>query len=174
MKVALIHDYIKEYGFHSLAKRFINTQQLGLLQYLLLLTRQVRHETIDAMKPLTGEENSSATPAFQPPQTTVSKTALGVDENVEAALCYVLTWITGIVFLILEKENKFVRFHAMQSVATFLPLQVTMLVPVINLLSIFIIPLYLILWILLMFKAYKGEKFKLPIVGDFAEKQVNR
>ena len=49
-------------------------------------------------------------------------TKLGLDENIEAALCYVFFWITGIVFLIVEDQNKFVRFHAMQSIVVFLPL----------------------------------------------------
>ena len=108
-----------------------------------------------------------------------SKTALGVDENIEGLLCYVLGFITGILFLILEKDNKFVRFHAMQSIATFLIIFVISMVigfiPVIGwLLSPLIGLVALILWLLLMFKAYKGEKYKLPIEGDFAEQQVNK
>ncbi len=104
-------------------------------------------------------------------------TALGVDENVEGLLCYVLGFITGILFLILEKENKFVRFHAMQSTATFIILFVASivfgLIPFINLVISPLIGLIaLILWLLLMYKAYKGEKYKLPVVGDFAENQV--
>jgi len=90
-----------------------------------------------------------------------------------------LGFITGIVFLVLEKENKFVRFHAIQSLATFLPLFVISIVigwiPFIGvIISILIIPLGLILWLLLMYKAYKGERFKLPVVGYFAEKQINK
>jgi len=44
------------------------------------------------------------------------KTSLGLDENIEGALCYVLGWLTGIVFFVLEKDNRFVKFHAMQSI----------------------------------------------------------
>ncbi len=44
----------------------------------------------------------------------MAKTSMGVEENIAAVLCYVVGWITGIVFLVLEKENKFVRFHAFQ------------------------------------------------------------
>jgi uncharacterized membrane protein len=109
------------------------------------------------------------------------KTSMGLEENIAGLLCYVLGWITGIVFLVLEKENKFVRFHAMQSIATFLPLMV--IVWIINLIfmwipfiswaiSTLIWILVLILWLILMFKAYQGEMYKLPIVGDFAEKQI--
>lgn len=105
------------------------------------------------------------------------KTSLGINENVEALLCYLVGWVTGIIFLILEKENKFVRFHAMQSLVTFAGLWVVSIVlwfvPLLGLLAAFVIgPLSLILWIILMVKAYQGEKFKLPVAGDIAEKQM--
>ncbi len=110
---------------------------------------------------------------------TKTKTALGIDENIEGLLCYVLGWITGIVFLILEKENKFVRFHAMQSLAVFLVLFVILviigMIPFVgwfisSLVSIFM----LLLWLFLMYKAFKGERYKLPIAGEFAEQQINK
>jgi uncharacterized membrane protein len=106
-------------------------------------------------------------------------TTLGVDENVGGLLCYILGWITGILFLILEKENKFVRFHAAQSLATFLPLFVILaivgMIPLIGwLLTGPVLILTLILWLLLMFKALKGERYHLPIVGDFAEEVANK
>ncbi|MFP4475824.1 MAG: DUF4870 domain-containing protein [Desulfatibacillaceae bacterium] len=105
-----------------------------------------------------------------------NKTILGIDENIEALLCYVLGWLTGIVFLLLEKENLFVRFHAMQSLVVFLGLFVLSLVvgwiPVIGLLSTVIFLAGVVLWVLLMFKAFQGEMYKLPWVGDFAESQV--
>jgi len=105
-----------------------------------------------------------------------NKTVLGIDQNIEAVLCYVLGWLTGILFLLLEKENKFVRFHAMQSLVVFLALFVLSLVvgwiPVIGLLSFVIFLLAVILWILLMVKAFQGEMYKLPWAGEFAEKQI--
>jgi uncharacterized membrane protein len=115
----------------------------------------------------------------------MEKTSMGLEENIAGLLCYVLGWITGIVFLVLEKENKFVRFHAMQSIATFLPLMIIawiigwiiMWIPFVGwaiggLISTLIWILVLILWLILMFKAYQGELYKLPIVGDFAEAQT--
>jgi uncharacterized membrane protein len=111
----------------------------------------------------------------------MTKTSMGLEENIAGVLCYVLGWITGIVFLVLEKENKFVRFHAWQSIATFLPLMVIawiigwifMWIPFFGwAISTLIWILVLILWLILMFKAYQGEMYKLPIVGDFAEKQI--
>jgi uncharacterized membrane protein len=107
------------------------------------------------------------------------KTTLGISENIEGLLCYVLGFISGIVFLVLEKENKFVRFHAIQSLATFLTIfvisMVVGMIPIIGgIISMLITPLALILWLLLMYKAFKGERFKLPVVGDFAEKQISK
>jgi len=111
-------------------------------------------------------------------ETPKTKTTLGIDENIEALLCYVLGWVTGIVFLALERENKFVRFHAAQSLAVFLPLFVAVIIlgviPFVGwFLSLILSILTLLLWLFLMFKAFKGEKYKLPIAGDFAEKQSN-
>lgn len=104
-------------------------------------------------------------------------TVLGVTENVEALLCYVLGWVSGLVFLLLEQKNAFVRFHALQSLVTFLGLfLVSMVFGFIPLLSLLfnglIWILSIVLWIVLMVKAYKGERYKLPVVGDFVEKQL--
>ena len=108
-----------------------------------------------------------------------SKTALGIDENIEALLCYILGWITGVVFLVLEKENRFVRFHAVQSLVAFLPIFVILvivgMIPFIGwFLSIIMSIFTLILWLFLMLKAFKREKYKLPLVGDFAEQQSSK
>ena len=108
-----------------------------------------------------------------------SKTALGLHENIAALLCYVLGWITGLIFLLVEKENSFVRFHAVQSLITFLILfflsMFIGLIPVIGLIAQLLIgPLSMVLWVVLMYKAYRGEKYKLPWIGDWAEQQVER
>jgi len=107
----------------------------------------------------------------------MTKTSMGLDENIAGLLCYVVGWLTGIIFLVLEKENQFVRFHALQSILTFLPLSVIALllgwIPFVGwVLAGLVWILTFILWIVLMFKAYRGEKYKLPIVGDIAEKQI--
>jgi uncharacterized membrane protein len=108
------------------------------------------------------------------PEDKEKKTAgTGLPKNTTAALCYLLGWVTGLVFLLIEKDDKFVRFHAMQSIVTFGALNIAVLVPVIGvLLSPFIGILGFILWLVCMLKAYQGEKFKVPIAGDFAEKQI--
>lgn len=108
----------------------------------------------------------------------MTETSLGMNENVEGALSYLLFWVTGIVFYILEKDNEFVKFHAMQSIVTFLGLTVIgavlSVIPFIGwILSPLISLLAVVLWLILMLKAYQGEKFKLPIVGDFVENQMS-
>jgi uncharacterized membrane protein len=107
----------------------------------------------------------------------LGKTSTGIQPNVAGLLCYLVGFITGIIFFLIEKENKFVRFHAMQSIITFGGLFVlgivAGIVPVIGLMVgslIWIVDV--ILWILLMIKAYQGEQFKLPFVGELAEKQI--
>ena len=107
----------------------------------------------------------------------LGKTSTGIQPNVAALLSYVLGVLTGIIFFIIEKENKFVRFHAMQSIITFGGLFVIQIVfafiPVVGAIILPIISITsLILWVVLMIKSYQGEKFKLPIVGDIAEKQA--
>ena len=107
----------------------------------------------------------------------MEKTSTGLEANVAGLLCYVLGWISGLVFILIEKENKFVRFHAMQSIIVFGVLSVASIVlGWIPLLNVVIVPLIsvlgLVLWIILMIKAYQGEKYKLPWAGNLAEKQV--
>ena len=106
------------------------------------------------------------------------KTASGLDPNVAAALTYALGWVTGLLFFLTEQENREVRFHAMQSMIVFGALSlVCVLLQVIPLLGILmvvflVVPISAILWLFLMFKAYNGEHFKLPVAGDIAEKQI--
>jgi len=102
------------------------------------------------------------------------KTSTGFDANVAAALSYLVGFVTGIIFLLVEKENKFVRFHAMQSTLLFIGIilvdVVLKMIPFLGFLVVIIIviPLSAVLWLLLMYKAYQGEEFKLPLVGQMA------
>lgn len=102
------------------------------------------------------------------------KTSTGLDANVAAAISYLVGFVTGIIFLVVEKENRFVRFHAMQSTLLFVGLVlINVMLNVIPLLgfliSVFLLlPASAILWLLMMFKAYQGEEFKLPFVGQLA------
>ena len=102
------------------------------------------------------------------------KTSTGFDANVAAALTYLVGFVTGIIFLLVEKENKFVRFHAMQSTLVFIGIVAVdillQIVPILGALVVIfiVIPVSAILWLLLMYKAYQGEEFKLPLVGQMA------
>ena len=107
----------------------------------------------------------------------MAKTSTGMDENVAGLLCYVLGWITGLIFFLIEKKNKFVRFHALQSIVVFGVLTLASIVlgwiPIIGQVIVAIIwVLAIVLWILLMVKAYQGEKYKLPWSGNLAEKNA--
>ena len=117
-------------------------------------------------------------------ETKPKETSTGMEPKVAGLLCYLAGWITGIVFLLIEKDNKFVRFHAIQSIATFAPLHaafipvfIISLIPFIGwilgpLLGFALFVLIVVLWILLMYKAYHEEEWKVPIAGNFAHDQV--
>lgn len=96
--------------------------------------------------------------------------------NIAAALSYVLGFITGIIFLLISKD-KFVRFHAWQSILTslvffviniilgFIPSLAVVVSPLVSIVS-------LVVFIFLIVKAYQGKKFMLPVIGNFAESKV--
>lgn len=98
----------------------------------------------------------------------------GLPKNTAAALSYVLGWLTGIVFLLIEKDP-FVRFHAMQSVVTFGILTIASFVPIIGwILSPLIMIAGFVLWLVLIYKAYQGQEFELPVVGKMARKWLGK
>ena len=108
-----------------------------------------------------------------------SKDSTGLSPNVAGLLCYVALWVSGIVFLVIEKENKFVRFHALQSIVTFGVLNVIQavlsVIPFIGGFFVWLVSvLIIVLWIILMIRAYSGVMWKLPWVGNWAEQQVNK
>ncbi len=130
-----------------------------------------------AAGPSTGGAKQYAAPA----------TASGLTDNMAGALCYIVGLFTGILFLVIApyNQNKFVRFHAFQSIffhiawvglwivetvlAIVMPWQLHIL------LTLFMLLISLgglAIWIFLMYKAYNNERFKLPIIGDLAEKQA--
>ncbi len=111
----------------------------------------------------------------------------GIAQNVAGLLCYVLGWVTGLIFFLIDKRPS-VRFHAAQSMVVFGGLQVINLAVRITsgagsmmmggwggfglawMLYGLTSLVGFILWILLMVKAYQGEKFHLPVAGDIAQK----
>ena len=133
-----------------------------------------------------------------PPSGQVGKSSTGLDENIAALIAYVFGWVSGLVFFLIEKDSKLVRFHAMQSilfcvlvavlgialwVVTFLFFLVGAMLPdimgsLLALLGTFIWLIFsvalLIAWILCLVRAYQGQFFKLPVIGNMAEKIVNK
>ncbi len=99
------------------------------------------------------------------------------NENLMGAAAYLLGFITGVIFLLVEKESKFVRFHAMQSTILFGGVFIANIalgfVPILGWLAGLLISLgSFILWIVLMWKAFQGEMYKAPYIGDLAEQQL--
>jgi len=104
-------------------------------------------------------------------------TSTGLSPNIAGLLCYVAGWITGIIFFVLEQKNKFVRFHAAQSIVAFGAITVAGiifgLIPVVgDAFSTIIGIIGFIVWIIMIVKASSGEWYKLPWAGDVAEKIV--
>jgi uncharacterized membrane protein len=115
--------------------------------------------------------------AYPPPAYTAPVAAGGLSENSAAALSYI-TIIPAIIFLVMEPYNKmaFVRFHAWQCISFAVVLTVIhivlLFIPIIGwILSALVSLASLLLWIMVILKASKGEWYKLPIIGDFAMKQ---
>lgn len=101
------------------------------------------------------------------------KTEPGKDENLTSLLCYLFGWISGLIFILVEKENKTIRFHAWQSLILFGVYSLLYLIPFLGwFLAAILSPVVIILWIVLMVNAYKGKKFKLPVIGEYAAKQA--
>ena len=143
--------------------------------------------------PTCGQPQPAVPPAVPPVQPTVTTTGSGLSENAAACLSYVLGWITGIIFFLIDKRP-YVRFHAAQSIVTFGGLHLIRIVLSIFLgagflfgglghwgyagwgsfglgLGIFTIfgILIFVLWIVCMVKAAGGQRFVLPISGPIAE-----
>jgi uncharacterized membrane protein len=133
-------------------------------------------------------------PVQTPPVQMTAKSSTGLDENIAALLSYVFNWISGLVFFLIEKDSRLVRFHAMQSLILSIVFFVGMfalyflwfvlaivasqisgllgtLVGLVFGLVIFVVFIACVIgWILGMIKAFQGQYFKLPVIGNFAEK----
>jgi uncharacterized membrane protein len=117
----------------------------------------------------------------------MTRTYLGLDENVEAALCYIGLWGAGVLFLVIDDRNRFIRFHSLQSVLLFFPLTILFFAVkyisflivgstssvqgFINTLFFFVV---ILLCLLLIVKALQREWFKIPFIGDLAERYTYR
>ena len=122
-------------------------------------------------------QGAAAAPAAAPPAPAASPTE-GLQENVAGLLCYLLGWVTGIIFLLIDKRP-WVKFQAAQSIVVFGGLTVLRIALAFmgglfagffgwGLSSILAL-VGLILWIMLMVKAYQHETFRVPIAADIAD-----
>jgi len=129
----------------------------------------------------------------QPPAQ-AGKSSTGLDENIAALLSYVFGWVSGLIFFLIEKDSRLVRFHAMQSllfnvlvavvgIALWIVLFVVFMIAaqisgtlatLLSLVSILVWGVFLLGivagFILCLVKAFQGQYFKLPVIGNFAEK----
>ncbi|HLW75592.1 MAG TPA: hypothetical protein VKS01_01385 [Bryobacteraceae bacterium] len=135
-----------------------------------------------------GASPAGGTYAAPPPAAPAQ--AAGMTENVASALCYLLGILTGILFLVLEpyNKNRTIRFHAFQSIffglawialyiACMILAVVLVFIPVIgHIILLLMYPIIgfggLVLWLVLMFKAYSNSPLVLPIIGPLAQKQA--
>lgn len=134
-----------------------------------------------------GAAGASAGAGYVPPGPAPVAAPAAMTENVAGALCYLAGLITGIIFLVIApyNQNKFVRFHAFQSIFGHLAVIIIWIAYVIiggilvfltHGFGFFLYPLFglliFILWLYLMYSAYNNKKVKLPVIGDLAERQA--
>ena len=128
------------------------------------------------------------------PPVQTAKSSTGLDENLAALLSYILGWLSGLVFFLIEKDSRLVRFHAMQSlllsaaafvigialwilsiISWVIVSQISgilsFLISVIVGLVAFVLGVGLLIAVIMcLIKAYQGQFFKLPVIGNMAEK----
>jgi uncharacterized membrane protein len=107
----------------------------------------------------------------------MSETRIGLEENIAGVLTYLLGFITGIIFLLIEKENKSVRFNAAQSIVVFGGLSIlniiVSMVPVLGgVISSLIGLVSLVLWGYLIYMTYTGNLVRLPVASEYANKII--
>ena len=128
-----------------------------------------------AVKPETVANNGVAPEAAAPIATASAATSV-IPDNIAAPLCY--TFVVAIVLLLVEpyKRNRFIRFHAFQALLFAVTCALLHAVCAIPFVGFFIVPILElglgITWIVLVIKAYQGQWFKLPVLGDFAEQHA--
>jgi len=106
---------------------------------------------------------------------------MGMEPNIAAGLSYIVGFVTGLIFFLMEKQNRFVRFHAMQSIifsaiwivlSTFISM-LSEVVPFLWYLGNLVNLGFLIVLIILLVNAFQGKYLKLPVIGDYAERYAN-
>ena len=142
-----------------------------------------------------GQQQQQQSGTYQPPGSAArgtgahDPTSTGLNGRTEALLSYVLGWFSGLIFFVIERKNRFVRFHAAQSFIFFgivsvvyIVIRLLSIIPVLGFLLspvlgcatlILLIPAALI-WVLLMIQAYRGVNFRLPIISGYADSLIDR
>jgi uncharacterized membrane protein len=129
-----------------------------------------------------------------PPPVQTTKSSTGLDENIAATLSYVLNWVSGLVFFLIEKDSRLVRFHGMQSIlltvvaaVIFIVLWIVWIVIAVittqlpgligTLFNLIIVLVWIVFWlaiviawVMCLIKAYQSQYLKLPVIGNLAEK----
>lgn len=105
-----------------------------------------------------------------------TRSSTGIDARTAGMLCYLLGAVTGLIFLAVEKRSRFVMFHALQSTLLFVSLFIIHFVfgfiPFLGWLgSLLLTPVTLAAWVICMVLALQGKRFKLPLLGDIAERE---
>lgn len=142
-------------------------------------------QATDGGQPSTGGQTASQRPDHQ------QSSGSDLDANVAGALCYALTWISGLFFFFTEKEDDFIRFHAAQSIVAFGALSVVYVIitqvlwsmlwsaggfgmlQLISLLNTLLMLVGLGLWLGMMYVAYEGRRYELPVFGDIANNLIS-
>lgn len=111
--------------------------------------------------------------------------SLGINENLAGLLCYVFGWISGLIFMAAEKNSKFVKFHAAQSLTLGFVVFVLCFIldkllslfwyfwPMISVITSLLELAYVIISIFLAIKAYQRQRYELPIFGNIAQNIAN-
>ena len=129
-----------------------------------------------------------------PPPVQSGKSSTGLDENIASLLAYIVGWVSGLIFFLIEKSSQLVRFHAMQAIllsvafgviGVVVSIVLTILIMILNQISgalasiasllwllfyLVFCAAFLIVWIMCLIKAYQGQRWKIPFIGDYAEK----
>jgi len=174
--------YPAQPGFGQQGRRQSDDQyvygQQGQQQY----GQQQQQQQQGAYQPPLSASAQGNTGAFEP-------TSTGMDAKNEAVLSYALWWVSGLIFFIIERKNRTIRFHAAQSfiflgsvslvyilfrLITIIPFIGFLLNPIVSCLTLALLIPAALIWVFLMVQSYRGVKIKLPIVGDYAEALVVR
>jgi len=106
------------------------------------------------------------------------RTGMGMKARTAGVLCYLFGWVTGLIFFLLEKQSRFVRFHAMQSILFFGILSILQgvfsRIPFYGAIGGALGLVMFIGWIFMMVKAGRGEYYKLPLFGDLADRLIDQ